>query len=167
MFLNVSFFVSLNSFRPIKINRKWIDLFIIWNTNNKNLIIIIIIIIILAGGSMRSYHAAGPIRFPVGTIFMGEFFSGVFFTCKTNVWKLWALKVSEYHLGVIIILSYSPCSNEWVHDGVYYLPCSCCFVVAPALSWALIRGIPPCPWVVKKVCMWFIINSLSRQVVAL
>ena len=29
--------------------------------------------------------------------------------------------------------------------------------VAPALGWSLIRGDPPCPCVVKKVCMWYIV----------
>ena len=39
--------------------------------------------------------------------------------------------------------------------------------VTPAPNWSLIRGGPPCPFVVKKVCMWSIVNSLSRQVAAL
>ena len=29
--------------------------------------------------------------------------------------------------------------------------------VAPVLGWSLVRGGPPCPCVVKKVCMWSIV----------
>ena len=43
------------------------------------------------------------IRFPVGTSFMGEVFSGFFLTCKTNVRKLQAQKVPEHHLAIINI----------------------------------------------------------------
>ena len=43
------------------------------------------------------------VRFPVGTSFLGEVFSGFFLTCKTNVGKLSAPKVPEYHLTIIII----------------------------------------------------------------
>ena len=42
------------------------------------------------------------VRCPVGTSFMVEVFSGFFFTCKTNVGKLQAPKVPEYHLAIII-----------------------------------------------------------------
>ena len=56
-----------------------------------------------ASGSMRACHAAGP----VGTSFLGEVFSGFFLTCKTNVGKLKAPKVPEYHLAIIIIHTYS------------------------------------------------------------
>ena len=37
------------------------------------------------------------VRSPVGTNFLGEVFSGFFLTCKTNVGKLQAAKVPEYH----------------------------------------------------------------------
>ena len=40
------------------------------------------------------------IRSPVGTSFLGEFF----ITSKTNVRKLHAQKVHEYHLAIVIIL---------------------------------------------------------------
>ena len=53
--------------------------------------------------SMRACHAAGLGSIPVGTSFLGEVFSGFFLTCKTNVRKLWAHKVPEYHLAIIII----------------------------------------------------------------
>ena len=43
------------------------------------------------------------VRSPVGTSFLGEVFLGVFLTCKTNVRKLQAHKVPEYHLAIIII----------------------------------------------------------------
>ena len=43
------------------------------------------------------------VRSPVGTRFVGEVFSGFFLTCKTNVRKLWAHNVPEYHLAIIII----------------------------------------------------------------
>ena len=56
-----------------------------------------------------------PVRFLIGTSFLGEVFSGFSLTCKTNVRNLQAHKVPDYHLAVIIIISYSPCSNEWVY----------------------------------------------------
>ena len=37
------------------------------------------------------------VRSPVGTGFLGEVFSGFFLTCKTNVGKLYASEVPEYH----------------------------------------------------------------------
>ena len=43
------------------------------------------------------------VRSPVGTSFLGEVFSEFFLTCKTNVRKLQAHKVPEYHLAIIII----------------------------------------------------------------
>ena len=49
------------------------------------------------------------VRSPVGTNFLGEVFSGFFLSCKINVRNLYAHKVPEYHLAVIIILSYSAC----------------------------------------------------------
>ena len=54
------------------------------------------------------------VRSPVRTSFLGEVFSGFFHTCKTNVGKFYAHQVLEYHLAVLITLSYSPCWNEWV-----------------------------------------------------
>ena len=42
------------------------------------------------------------VRSPAGTSFQGEF-SEFFLTCKTNVRKLQAPKVPEYHLAIIII----------------------------------------------------------------
>ena len=44
------------------------------------------------------------VRSAVGTSFLGDVFSGFFLTCKSNVRKLQAHKVSEYHLAMIIIL---------------------------------------------------------------
>ena len=44
------------------------------------------------------------VRSPVGTSFLGNvFFFGFFLTCKTNVRKLQAHKVPEYHLAILII----------------------------------------------------------------
>ena len=43
------------------------------------------------------------IRSPVGTSFLGDVFSEFFLTCKTNVRKLYAHKVPEYHMANIII----------------------------------------------------------------
>ena len=54
------------------------------------------------------------VRSPVGTGFLGEVFSGFFLTCKTNVRKLQAPKVPEYHLAVVIIILYSPCWDDSV-----------------------------------------------------
>ena len=47
------------------------------------------------------------VRSPVGTGFLGEVFSGVFLICKTNVGKLQAPKVPEYHLAIIIIITHN------------------------------------------------------------
>ena len=46
------------------------------------------------------------VRSPVRTGFLGEVFSGFFLTCKTNVGKLKAPKVPEYHLAIIIIITH-------------------------------------------------------------
>ena len=43
---------------------------------------------------------------PVGTSFLGEVFSGFFLTCTTNVSRLSAPKVPEYHLVIIIIITH-------------------------------------------------------------
>ena len=56
------------------------------------------------------------VRSTVGTGFLGEVFSGYFLTCKTKIRKLYAPTFPEYHLAVIIILSYSPCYIEWVRE---------------------------------------------------
>ena len=48
---------------------------------------------------MRVCHAAGPVRSPVGTSFLGEIFSGFFFTCKTNVRKLLAPMAPRISFG--------------------------------------------------------------------
>ena len=70
------------------------------------------------------------VRSPVGTSLMVE----VFFICKTNVRKLQPHKVLEYHLAVIIILSYSPCQNEWVREWSVVFHVCVASEVAPALS---------------------------------
>ena len=54
------------------------------------------------------------VRSPVGRGFLGEGFSGFFLTCQTNVRKLQAPKVPEYHLAVVIIIPYSPCWDDCV-----------------------------------------------------
>ena len=56
-----------------------------------------------ASGSMRACHAAGPGSIPGRDKFPGWGFSGFFLTCKTNIRKLYAHKVPEYHLAIIII----------------------------------------------------------------
>ena len=43
------------------------------------------------------------VRSPVGTSFLDEVFPWFFPTCKTNVRKLEALTVPEYHLATITI----------------------------------------------------------------
>ena len=52
------------------------------------------------------------VRSPVGIGFLGEVFLGFFLICKTNVRKLYAPKVPEYHLAVVIIIPYSPCWDD-------------------------------------------------------
>ena len=64
---------------------------------------------------MRACHAADPGSISGRDRFPGwGFIFGFFLTCKTNVRKLEAQKVPEYHLAAIFIVSYSPCWNEWV-----------------------------------------------------
>ena len=62
------------------------------------------------------------VRSPVGRSSWVRFF-GFFLTCKTNVRKLQAHNVPEYHLTVNHP-SYSPCQNERVREW-YRLSCSC------------------------------------------
>ena len=53
------------------------------------------------GDSMRACHAAGPGSFPGRDKFpRWGFFRFFFLTCKTNVGKLEAPKVPEYHLAI-------------------------------------------------------------------
>ena len=47
-----------------------------------------------------------------GQVSWVRFFSGFFLNCKTNVWKLQATKVPEYHLAVVIIIPYSSCWDD-------------------------------------------------------
>ena len=53
---------------------------------------------------------------PRAMVRVGSYVNTALPTCKTNVKKLLAHKVPEYQLAVIIILSYLPRSNEWVHE---------------------------------------------------
>ena len=57
-------------------------------------------------GSMHTCPAVGPGSSPVRTSFLGEVFLGFFLTCKTNVRKLQAPKVPEYHLAIMIIINH-------------------------------------------------------------
>ena len=106
------------------------------------------------------------VRSPVGTNFLGEVFSGSFLTCKTNVRKLH--KGPRISFGrhndpfTFILLDWI---GSWMMLIVFHVRVES--EKAPALSWSFIRGGPPYPCVVKKVCMWSKVNSLSRQVVAL
>ena len=54
-------------------------------------------------GSMRACHAAARDRSRVGINFLGEVFSGFSLTCKTKVRRLWAHRVPEYPLAIIIM----------------------------------------------------------------
>ena len=67
-----------------------------------------------ASGSMRAFTQRARVRSPIGTGFLGEVFSGFFLSCKTNVRKLQAPKVPEFHSAVVIIIPYSPCWDDWV-----------------------------------------------------
>ena len=117
-----------------------------------------------ATGSMRASHAAGP----VGTGFLGEVFSWFFLTCKTNVGKLQAHKVPEYHLAAVIIIPYSPCWYEWV--------CAWCvsyYMFVLSRRWPRHRAdhssgeaLHVLVWSKKYVCDPQF-SSLPRQVVAL
>ena len=48
---------------------------------------------------------------PIATDFLGEVFSGFFFTCQETFRPP---KVPDYHLAVVIIIPYSPCWDDWV-----------------------------------------------------
>ena len=118
------------------------------------------------------YHALQTrsppgVRSPVETNFLGEVFPRLFLTCKTNVRKVYAHKVTAYHVAVIIILSYSPCTllewmGEWILRIVFHV--RVVSEVAPALSWSLIRGGPPHPCMIKQVsCYPKLIPSPHRS----
>ena len=47
------------------------------------------------------------VRSPVGTSFLGKVYWGFFLICKTNVRKLYAPTVREYHLNIIIVHNHS------------------------------------------------------------
>ena len=74
------------------------------------IILMIIIPTIMMPTAVEQAVACTPVtqrarvRYPVGTSFLGEFFFRFFLTFKTNVRKLWAHKVPEYHLAIIIII---------------------------------------------------------------
>ena len=58
-------------------------------------------------------------------------------------------------------------SDEQVLEGVDFFSGSVCLNMPIDYPTTLIQGGPPCPFMVKKVCMWSRLNSLSRQVVTL
>ena len=94
---------------------------------------------------------------PVRTSFLGEVFSGFFLTCKTCQEALGPqgprIKFGRHNHPFIFTLL------EWMGEWMVCIIFHVCVIseVAPALSLSLIRGGPPCPCVVKKVCMWSIV----------
>ena len=142
------------------------------------LIIIIIIIIIInisflvhhcgKGGSMRACHAAGPGSIPGHQVYWMRFFrslsspvrqmSGSFrpTSFPNIIWPSWSS------------FQYLPCYRMYGFvNGVYRLSFSCCLGCGPGNGLIPHPGGPPCPCVVKKVCMRSKVNSFPRQVVAL
>ena len=82
-----------------------------------------------------------------------RFLSGLFLTCKTT--GNFSRQGPRISSGRHNHHSYSPCWNDWVSAYCVSFFIFCVLSeVAPALSWSLIRWGPPCPCVVKKVCMW-------------
>ena len=69
-----------------------------------------------AGGTMRACHSAGPGSIPGRDKFPGCGFFGFFSHLYDKCQEALDPKVPKYHLAVIIILSYSSSSNEWVHE---------------------------------------------------
>ena len=101
------------------------------------------------------------VRSLVGTS-LGQIFSGFFLTCKRNLRKLSAQMSpniirpsSSFHIHLVSV-------NEYL-NGVYGLSVRVVSEIAPALSWSLIRGGPPCPCVVKKICTVCDINLISSS----
>ena len=88
-----------------------------------------------------------------GRVSWVRFFSEFFFICKTNVGKIQAQEVLEYHLAVIMILLYSFVRTNGCVNGVCRLSCSYCLGGGPGIELITNPGDPPCLFVVKKyVC---------------
>ena len=66
----------------------------------------------------------------------------------------------EYHLPITLMLIISALL-EWMSEWMMCIVFNVRAVseVAPALGWSLIRRGPPCPYVVKKKCRIFVIQS--------
>ena len=112
-----------------------------------------------ASGSMLACHAAGPGSIPVGTGFLGELFFGIFLhlsdKCQVTLGPQ-GPRISfgrRNHHSIFALLG-------WLSVCLVCIVFHVCAVaeVAPSLGWSLIRGGPPCPCVVKKVCMWSIVS---------
>ena len=107
-----------------------------------------------AGCFMTSVTQRARVQSPDGTSYLGAVFSGFFLTCKTFgliiVLLIFALLESMCERMTCIVFNVRIVSE-----------------VAPALNWSLVYGGHPCHYVIKKVCMWFTSNFLSRQVMAL
>ena len=98
------------------------------------------------------------VRSPVGTSFLGEVFSGFFSHLSDICQEILGPQGPRISFGrrnhhsIFALLG-------WLSVCLVCIVFHVCAVsgVAPALSWSLIREGPPCPCVVKKVCMWSIV----------
>ena len=111
----------------------------------------------VAEGSTRACRAAGPSSIPGRDKFPGWDFFGVFLTYKTKSGPP-GPRIS-YHIRLVGV---NGCVN-----GVYRLSCLCCPGDDPGIELFPYTGCPPCLCVVKKLCMWSKVNSLSRQFVTM
>ena len=107
-----------------------------------------------AGGSMRACHAAGQGSIPGRDKFPEWGFFGVFphlwDKCQEALGPQGPRISFGHHTHPFIFVFW-----EWMGAWMVCIVFQACVVseVAPALSWSLIRGNPPCPSVVKKyVC---------------
>ena len=82
----------------------------------------------------RNFHAAGPGSIPGRDKFPLRGFSGFFLTCKTNVRKIWALKVPEYQLAVISSFQIHLVRMNGCVNRVYHFSCSCCLGGGPGIE---------------------------------
>ena len=121
-----------------------------------------------ASGSMQACHAASPgsipsrDKFPRWDFFRG--FSSPIRQMSGNFKTIRSLISFGHHNHPFIFALW-----EWMVAWIVRIVFHVCGVseVAPALSWCLIPGGPPCPYLVKTGCMRSKVNFHSRQVVAI
>ena len=88
---------------------------------------------------------------PAGTNFQGEVFSGFSSPVRQMSGSFRPTKVLEYHLTIMVILSFHLIRMNGCVNGAYRLSCSCCLGGGPSIELIPHPGDPSSPFVVKKV----------------